>query len=431
MLDNFGRLKSVCETRGRSLGRSKGGTYHAVAVLALALAVNVASAGPSWALGGIACVSTDNHVYFIVTGTVSSIGTRVTSVAFTTGNSSLCTESPPGMPGPVLTALAVGVQGEGGTSILLPNRMRTTVLKGFTDNSVSCGDFVAGNANGKGVLTLPDGRRVSADPAFSDVTLVDVHTSDAAVPAAADVASLSRTVPSGSCSGGTMVFPSIQPSPACDGQSATLTSDPATGEKSCQAVTLDDTLSSIVGNIGGGTVDASVATTQTGPDGFVLQGNCTDVNTCQLIVFVGQQDGAAGFGAGATGFKVNALGETFATDQAGTNDSFNDTPTPTPTNTPTNTQTRTPTPTPTETPTRTPTLTPTPTPTRTPTRTPTDTPTETPTPTNTPQNTATPIVPPVPIIPSPTSPAGLLLITGLGLSIAWMLGRAARVTRSR
>jgi hypothetical protein len=30
------------------------------------------------------------------------------------------------------------------------------------------------------------------------------------------------------------------------------------------------------------------------------------------------------------------------------------------------------------------------------------------------------------VVSSPTSPAGLLLITGLGLSIAWMLGRMAR-----
>jgi hypothetical protein len=39
--------------------------------------------------------------------------------------------------------------------------------------------------------------------------------------------------------------------------------------------------------------------------------------------------------------------------------------------------------------------------------------------------------PPVPVIPSPTSPAGLILIAGLGLSIAWMLGRVARVRMHR
>jgi len=101
-------------------------------------------------------------------------------------------------------------------------------------------------------------------------------------------------------------------------------------------VTLDDTLGSPFGN----------SATQTTRDGFLLQGNCANSpSTCQLIVFVAESDMAVGFGTGATGFKVRADGTLFATDQAGTNDSFIDTPTPT--NTPTNT----PTPTPTQTPT--------------------------------------------------------------------------------
>lgn len=87
-------------------------------------------------------------------------------------------------------------------------------------------------------------------------------------------------------------------------------------------------------------------------------------------------------------------------------------PTPTPTNTPT--ETPTPTNTPTVTPTSTPTDTPTPTP--TPTQTPTRTPTLSPTPTS----------PPVPVVPSPTSPAGILMIGGLALGMLWMLRRAAR-----
>jgi hypothetical protein len=115
-------------------------------------------------------------------------------------------------------------------------------------------------------------------------------------------------------------------------------------------------------------------------------------------------------------------------------------PTPTPTSTPTSTPTQTPTATPTDTPTQTPTFTPTNTATVTPTNTPTSTPTNTATatPTNTPTNTPTATTPPtatptptltpppIPVVPSPTSPAGLLLVGLLGLSIALMLRRAAR-----
>jgi len=104
------------------------------------------------------------------------------------------------------------------------------------------------------------------------------------------------------------------------------------------------------------------------------------------------------------------------------------TPTATATSTPTNTPTATPTRTPTATATQTPTATNTPTPTSTPTATATRTPTATSTPTPTPTLTVTPspTSPPVPLIPSPSSGAGLLLVSGLGLSIAWMLRRAAR-----
>lgn len=94
------------------------------------------------------------------------------------------------------------------------------------------------------------------------------------------------------------------------------------------------------------------------------------------------------------------------------------TPTPTPTDTPTLT--------PTSTPTNTPTLTssPTNTPTNTPTRTPTNTPTLTATPTNTlPPPTPTFTPPPIPVVSSPTSPAGIVLILGLALGIGWMLRR--------
>jgi hypothetical protein len=99
---------------------------------------------------------------------------------------------------------------------------------------------------------------------------------------------------------------------------------------------------------------------------------------------------------------------------------------PTPTPTPTDTPTQTPTFTPTNTPTTT--NTPTATPTSTPTRTPTNTPTQTFTPTNTlPPPTPTFTPPPIPVVSSPTSPAGLLLIIGMALAIGYSLRRATRL----
>lgn len=96
------------------------------------------------------------------------------------------------------------------------------------------------------------------------------------------------------------------------------------------------------------------------------------------------------------------------------------TPTPSPTDTPTETPTSTPTNTPTTS--NTPTLTPT----ETPTRTPTNTPTQTFTPTNTPPPpTPTFTPPPIPVVSSPTSPAGIFLIVGLALAIGWTLRRTS------
>jgi hypothetical protein len=90
-----------------------------------------------------------------------------------------------------------------------------------------------------------------------------------------------------------------------------------------------------------------------------------------------------------------------------------------------------PTDTPTPTPTNTPTDTPTPTPTNTPTNTPTPTPTDTPTPTNTPTPTPTPrptnTVPPIPVVPTPMSPAGILMILGLGAGLLWSLRRIGKL----
>lgn len=96
-------------------------------------------------------------------------------------------------------------------------------------------------------------------------------------------------------------------------------------------------------------------------------------------------------------------------------------------NTPTPTVTDTPTNTPTPTNTNTPTNTPTPTDTNTPSPTPTDTPTRTPTNTFTPTATDTPTRPPVPVIPSPASPAGAVMILSLGVGLLWALRRFGRV----
>ncbi len=97
-------------------------------------------------------------------------------------------------------------------------------------------------------------------------------------------------------------------------------------------------------------------------------------------------------------------------------------PTPTQTNTPTNTATQTATQTATNTPTDTPT--PTLTATQTATRTATNTPTLTPTPTLT--ATPSPTPPPVPLVSSPTSAAGILMISVFTLVMFGMLRRTSR-----
>jgi hypothetical protein len=44
----------------------------------------------------------------------------------------------------------------------------------------------------------------------------------------------------------------------------------------------------------------------------------------------------------------------------------------------------------------------------------------------TPTLSPSPTPPPIPVIPSPLSPAGIAFIGGLGASIAWMLRRGLR-----
>ncbi|MBI4518022.1 MAG: hypothetical protein HY699_19640 [Deltaproteobacteria bacterium] len=187
--------------------------------------------------------------------------------------------------------------------------MRTTVLDGFLSNTISCaGNFNASAGGGKGVLTLPGGTRtVSADAGSSTETLVSVSTADAAVPAAVDLASVSRAIAGCSVGGTTMVFPS----PA----GVVVQSNVTTGEVSGQNTTLDDTQGTHVGNMDPG----GVGTTQATPDGFLLRSDCgSDPTTCQVIVFVATGSGPYS-GASAAGFAVDQTLAVTSTEGAATN----------------------------------------------------------------------------------------------------------------
>jgi carbohydrate-binding DOMON domain-containing protein len=63
----------------------------------------------------------------------------------------------------------------------------------------------------------------------------------------------------------------------------------------------------------------------------------------------------------------------------------------------------------------------------TPSNTATQTATRTVTSTQTPTATETPTRPPIPVVPSPTSPAGVVMIIGLGGGLVWALRRLGRV----
>lgn len=327
---------------------------------ALALLAIMTSAGH--ALTITRCVSQDNHVYMVLTG--SSDRTQVTSVAMTSGSANSCCESP--LPGEVVTALAVA----GG--VALPNRQRTTVISGLTSASVSCGaNFVAGAAGGQGQLTLPGGFTVSANPSFSSEGVVPVSSADSAVPAAVDIGSVSRSIP-GTCSvsGTTMAFPSA---------GGVTTSDVTLGEVTNQTVTFDDTEGSTVGNRSPGN---NVPPTQSTADGFTLKGDCSSPATCQAIVFIATQDSTVSASFSVAAFTTDSADITIGT-ECGTNSILFNTRTPTPTATTTPTNTPTPTSTTTFTLTNTGTATP------TGTAPPTNTPPGTPTPTATVTATAT------------------------------------------
>ncbi len=342
-----------------SLSNRRAGFAFAVTAFALFASI-VATPSFVWALDIQRCVSSDNHLYVILT--TDSFHTRVSSVALTNASANACCEIT--STGDVLTALAAG------TGMPLPNRMRTTVISGLPSNFITCGmNFSATAAGGQGQLTLPGGATVSANGGFSSVTVVPVTSSDVAVPAAVDVPMVTRTFPGCTITGQTMVFPS---SPGV------VTSDVTLGEQANQTVTYDDTEGSTVGNRAPGN---NVPPTQGSPDGFQLQGDCSNPATCQTIIFIATQDGNPAAGAAAAGFETSSSEITQGTECANSNVAFN---TKTPTATATQTATATATATETATSTATQTLTSTNTPVPTPTASSTGTITQTPTITSTP-----------------------------------------------
>lgn len=274
----------------------------------LLLLATLAAPRAAGALSVQPCVSDNNDLYLILTTGSGSIGTQVTTVALGAGLP--CSLSEAG--GGVLSALAAN------TGTLLPDRMRTAVLSGFTTNAVSCqSNFDPSAANGAGLLTLPGGTRsVSADGTSGTEALIPVTTADAGVPAVQEITA-SRSINMGlvQCSGNTMAFP-------VGGVGSTLSSD-ATGEAQNQSITLDDTGGSRVGNgPTGNEVPAGMGSQPTTPDGFLLRGSCggVDTSTCQIIVFVARSGSSPFYGVSAAGYTVDSnlvQGSTEAAQQNG------------------------------------------------------------------------------------------------------------------
>lgn len=203
-----------------------------VGLVVLALQTSPWLAGSSSALNLEQCISADGHVYVIASTSTSMIGTRITSVAIAEGISGACVTG-----GSRNQAMMTFAASDGQP---LADRVRTTVLSGFTSNSISCmQNFDPNGAGGKGVLYLPSpgDRTVSVDAAESSEELVPVIEADERIPAAVD-RRLTASGKHGRCRGIATTFPAQ-----------------------------DDRLN--------------------GADGFLLQGNCSDPSTCQLVVFVG------------------------------------------------------------------------------------------------------------------------------------------------
>jgi len=420
-------------------------------------------------------VSDTNKLYYIVVSSPGSgaIGTQITSMMISSGTALPVNETLHNPPDPVLTSFGTSLTG----SLLDPplsNIKRTEILTGFTSNTIEnanpCnpinGCFFPHDNNGNGSLRLPGVtvRTVNFDnngtePIFpvtmatgSGVTLVP----------AATMINITRVVGVGNFTNvPTIVFPNPPGAPVTSngatcvgGSNAGTACDPFNdtdmaghnpaclgggtctnfgGEAPGQNVTLDDTVTTRIGN---------PASQGANVDGYFLP------DTTTIIVFL-VDDGAPAFGLTADGYAVtgtcsnsdtpcvldmdcpggtctDGLSQRNNVNTSGDldNQNFNTptiTPSPSPSNTPTVTATATQTNTATTTNTATATNTATNTATLTSTFTPS--PTFTITPTQTSTATQTPTRPPIPVVPSPLSPAGLVMVGGLALGMIWALRR--------
>ena len=409
-------------------------------------------------------LSDTNKLYYTVAAnsTSGSFAAQVTSLMMTSGTAVPVIETPNNPPDPVVTAFGTFLTGGILRFPPLSNLKRTAIITGLPSNFVENmgnplnGDFDGSANGGNGLLTLPGGARTVTFDNTGTEPIVDITTATGAgvtmVPAATTTTITRRIGLTTLLNATTIVFPNPA-GPVVTSNGSTCVAggnpgapcDPFNGNADCtgggtctnfggeapgQNVTLDDTLGSRVGN------PASQGATV---DGFFLPTETT------LIVFL-VDDGAAAFGLTADGFAVTgtcsnaALPCTVDTDCEGgtcgdglaqrntvntTGDVDNNEFLPTPTLTPSNTATVTATNTQTNTATATNTFTATNTATNTATATNTFTVTATftETPTRTPTRTNTPTRPPIPVVPSPLSTSGVIMITSLALGMIWALRR--------
>lgn len=308
-------------------------------------------------------VSSNNKLYYVLSSTPSSgIGIQMTSIMMSTGTAIPINETLNNPPDAVLTSVSTQLTG----SILqvppLSNIKRTAVLTGFAanqivngDNSPTNGEFDVTANNGDGLLILPGGTRTVSFSGSGTEAVQDITSSSGSgttlVPAAATttvsrrlgltiqnsativfpnpatsvVTSVGATCAGGTCGAGIACNPAMDAgadTAACGGCGGSCTN--YGGEVATQNVTLDDTVSTRVGN------DASGADQESVVDGFLLQ------NTVDLIVFMVDGTGRSAFGLSASGFAVEAVELESRNVLASTGDSDNgnfrvaQAPTPTP-----------------------------------------------------------------------------------------------------